>query len=192
MNLKYQGQENVFIQKKVKDLTIPLDRYSVVSPDNTLQEAVSSLRGSYCQLDTGLCTEAGPRAILVVDKKGKLVGILDFRAILKVLIPEVAGGLTRKLESLGVSIAFAEASASSLDEARAQFNARVTGNAAVQVKDIMLKIRGTIQADAELLEALKLIFRYKISKLPVYEGNKLVGVLRDTDLFLAVADILTG
>jgi len=176
----------------VKDLTIPLDRYSAVSPDNTLQEAVSTLRGSYCQLDTGMCTEAGPRTILVVDNKGKLVGILDFRSILKVLIPEVAGGLSARLEALGVSVTFAEASATSLDEARAQFNARVTKNAAVKVKDIMLKVKGTIQADADLLEALKLIFRYKITKLPVYEGNNLVGVLRDTDLFLAVADILMG
>jgi len=182
----------VFIQKRVRDLTIPLDRYSVVSPDNTLQEAVSTLRGSYCQLDMGMCTEAGPRTILVVDKKVKLVGILDFRSILKVLIPEVAGGLSAKLEALGVSVTFAEASATSLDEARAQFNARVTRNAAVRVKDIMLKVKGTIQADADLMEALKLIFRYKISKLPVYEGNKLAGVLRDTDLFLAVADILMG
>jgi len=139
-----------------------------------------------------MCTEAGPRTILVVDSKGKLVGILDFRSILKVLIPEVAGGLSAKLEALGVSVAFAEASASPLDEARAQFNARVTRNAAVKVKDIMLKVKGTIQADADLLEALKLIFRHKITKLPVYEGNKLVGVLRDTDLFLAVADILMG
>jgi CBS domain-containing protein len=176
----------------VRDLTIPLDRYSVVSPDNTLQEAVSTLRGSYCQLDTGMCTEAGPRTILVLDKKGKLVGILDFRSILKVLIPEVAGGLTAKLEALGVSVTFAEASATSLDEARARFNARVTRNAGVRVKDIMLKVKGTIQADADLLEALKLIFHYKISKLAVYEGDKLIGVLRDTDLFLAVADILTG
>jgi CBS domain-containing protein len=180
----------MFIKKKARDLMIPLHRYSVVSPNSTLREAVVSLRRSYCQLETGMCTEVGPRSVLVVDDHGKLVGILDFRSILRALIPEVAGGLTARLEALEVSIAFAQADSPSLDEARADFNARVIRNAGVKVKDIMLKTRGTIQADASLVEALKLIFRNKITKLPVHEGNKLVGIIRDTDLFLAVADIL--
>ena len=180
----------MFIKKKVRDLMIPLDRYSVVSPNVTLREAVLSLRTSYCQLETGMCTEVGPRSVFVVNDGGELMGILDFPSILKVLIPEVAGGLTARLEALEVSIAFAQANSASLDEARAEFNARVIKNAGVKVKDIMLKIRGTIQADASLAKALQMIFRNKITKLPVYEGNKLVGILRDTDLFLAVADIL--
>jgi hypothetical protein len=33
------------------------------------------------------------------------------------------------------------------------------------------------------------MFRNKIIVLPVYEGDTLVGVLRDTDLFLAVTDV---
>jgi len=56
----------------------------------------------------------------------------------------------------------------------------------------MLKSRASIQADADLVEALKLIFRKKIKKLPVYDKEKLIGVVRDADLFLAVADVLVG
>ncbi len=180
----------MFVLKKVRDIMIPLSRYPTIHPEGTLREAVQALRTSYCQLETGLCTETGPRSVLVVDHEGNLLGILDFRRILNLLIPEVAGGLTEKLESLGVSIAFAQADAASLDETRAEFNARVIRNADVQVRDIMLKIRGTVQADATLTQALKLIFRNKITKLPVFEGKRLVGIVRDTDLFLAVADIL--
>jgi CBS domain-containing protein len=54
----------------------------------------------------------------------------------------------------------------------------------------MLKIRGTIDADAGFLDALKMIYRNKITVLPVYEGGKLVGVLRDSDLFLVAANVL--
>ena len=54
----------------------------------------------------------------------------------------------------------------------------------------MLKTKGTIDADASIMDALKMIYQNKITILPVYEGDKLVGVLRDTDLFLAVSDIL--
>ena len=54
----------------------------------------------------------------------------------------------------------------------------------------MLKIKGTIQAETSLIDALKLLFKNKITMLPVYEGDSIIGIVRDTDLFLAVADIL--
>jgi len=178
------------ITKKVRDLLVPISEYAVTNVDKPLKEAIPALRKLYCEVEDGKCTEAGHRTILVLDHAGKLVGILDFKSILKVLIPEIAGGLTAKLEALGVSIAFAQAGTADLDEARLGFRARVLKNSETQVGEIMLKIRGTIQADADLMEALKVIYTNKITVLPVYEGNRLVGVLRDSDLFLTVADIL--
>lgn len=180
----------MLFQLKVRDRMIPLENYPTVDPDSTLEEAALSLRTSYCELDGGICTEAGPRTVLVVDKNQKLVGIMDFGSFLKVLIPEVAGGLTQKLEAIGVSIAFAQADAPDLDEARLGFRARVRKNAKDKVHDIMLKIRGTIDVDDSLMDALKKVFRKKITILPVYDGDKLVGVIRDADLFLAVTDYL--
>jgi CBS domain-containing protein len=53
----------------------------------------------------------------------------------------------------------------------------------------MLKVRGTIDADADLMDALRLIYRNKVHMLPVFDAGKLVGVIRDSDLFLVVADI---
>lgn len=58
------------------------------------------------------------------------------------------------------------------------------------VRDIMLKIRGTIDAGDSLMAGLKKMFRNKLIVLPVYENDKLVGVPRDTDFFLAATDIL--
>lgn len=178
------------LRKKVKDLMIPIEKYATVSPDATLKEAIHSLRTSYCELDKGICTETGPRTVFIIDGKDQLVGILDFNSILGTLIPEITGGLSAKLEALGVSIAFAQADAASLDESQMGFNARVIKNAETKVRDIMLKTKGTINVDARLIDALKKMYQNKITKLPVYEGSKLVGVLRDADLFLAVADIL--
>ena len=178
------------ITKKARDLLVPISDYAVTTMDKPLKEAVPELRKLYCQVEDGKCTEAGHRSILVLDHSGNLVGILDFKSILKVLIPEIAGGLTAKLEALGVSIAFAQAGTADLDEARLSFRARVLKNAETRVGEIMLKIQGTIQADADLMEALKLIYANKITVLPVYDGERLIGVLRDSDLFLTVADIL--
>ena len=180
----------MLLKGKVKDRMIHVNNYPTVTKDSTLREAALALRSSFCELETGMCTEAGPRTVLVIDEKENLVGILDFRSFLRTLIPEIAGGLSEKLTSLGVSMTFAEADAWSLDESKVDFNARVLKNAETKVSDIMLKIRGTIEADDSLMDALKMIFRKKITVLPVCDGEKLVGVLRDTDLFLEVTDIL--
>ena len=180
----------MLLKMKIKDRMIPLENYPTVLPDATLREAALSLRTSYCELDSGMCTEAGPRTVLVVDEKGKLLGILDFNSFLETLIPEITGGLSAKLSALGISIAFAQADAAALDESRLGFQARVIKNAETKVRDIMLKVRGIIDADANLMDGLKRMFRNKIIVLPVYEGDKLVGVLRDADLFLAVTDVL--
>jgi CBS domain-containing protein len=180
----------MLFKENVKQRMIPIGNYSTVSKDATLQEAVLSLKKSYCELENGMCTEAGPRTILVLDEGEKLVGILDFRSFLKALIPELTGGLSAKLAALGVTLTFAQADASALDESKSSFNARVIRNAKTKVSDIMLKTKGTIGVDASLMDALKMIYQNKITILPVCQGDKLVGVLRDTDLFLAVGDIL--
>lgn len=179
------------ISKKVRDLLVPLSEYATTSVDSTLREAIPALRRLYCQVEEGRCTQAGHRNILVLDQDGCLVGILSFRSILQILIPELAGGLAARLEALGVSIAYAQADSPDLDEARASFRARVIKNAETKVKDIMLKVKGTIDADADLMAALELMYRNKITVLPAYEGDKLVGVVRESDLFLTVAEILT-
>jgi C-terminal processing protease CtpA/Prc len=179
------------IQLKVKDIMVPIGEYAVTRVDKTLKEAVPELMRVYCQVETGKCTEAGHRTSLVLNEKDELVGILDFKSILEVLIPEIAGGISGKLQTLGVSIAFAEADAHDMDQSKHGFRSRVRQNAQTQVGDVMLKIKGKIVSDAGFLDALKMIYRNKITVLPVYEGEKLVGVLRDSDLFLAAASVLT-
>jgi predicted transcriptional regulator len=182
----------MFLDKHVKDLLIPLEVCATTHVDKPLREAVNELRTVFCEIESGKCTEAGHRTSLVLDDNEKLVGILDFQAILKVLIPEIAGSLSEKLQALGVSIAFAEGDTPHLDESNQRLMARVTKNAETKVGDIMLKLRGkNATTDMTLVDALKIMYRNKITTLPVYENEKLVGVLRDSDLFLATANILS-
>ena len=85
---------------KINERMIPIKNYATVSADASLREAALSLRTSYCELEEGMCTEAGPRTALVLDRNTKLVGILDFRCFLEALIPEITGGLSAKLAAL--------------------------------------------------------------------------------------------
>jgi len=170
---------------------VPLADYAVTTTESTLREAVFTLQKLYCQVEEGKCTHAGHRNVLVLDSDNKLVGILNFSTILKVLIPEISGGISGRVESFGVSLAFAQGGVPDLDEARASFRARVIRNAGAKVRDVMLESRGAVEADADILDALKLIYQNKINILPVFENGKLVGVLRESDLFLAVAEVLS-
>lgn len=178
------------LARKVRDVMVALKDYAVVSEDQPLKEAVAMLRKVYCEVESGACTEAGHRAILVTAANDELVGVMDFRCIQRVLIPEIAGTISERLEMLGVSVAFAEEYCADLDEARASFRARVLRNAETRVKDVMLRPKGVIQAEDDLLTALKRMHANRIVVLPVYDNGKLVGVLRDSDLFLAVASTL--
>jgi hypothetical protein len=81
------------ISKKAGEYLVPLDEYAVTTVDQTLTQAVPKLRKLYCEVEDGRCTEAGHRNILVLNQKGDLVGIMDFKSILNVLIPECAGVL---------------------------------------------------------------------------------------------------
>ncbi len=181
----------MFLEKKVRDLMVPISDYAVTSIDNTLQEATLQMRKIYCEVDKDeKCTKGGDRTSFVMDSDGKLVGIIDFQSILRSLMPEICGTFSDKLAALGLAIAFAEADAYDPKEANAGFKGRVLQNARTKIGDIMLKLRGHIDADTDLLKALKLMHRNRITVLPVYEGDKVVGVLRDSDLFLATANIL--
>jgi CBS domain-containing protein len=139
----------------IKERMIPIKNYATITPNATLREAALSLRKSFFELDGGMRTVAGPRAVLVTDEDEKLLGILDFKSFLKNYFPQI-GGLGRK----------------------------------IMVKDIMLKVKGAIDVSATVEEGLTAIVQKKISILPVYDGDKAVGIVRDTDIFLAITDSL--
>ncbi len=143
------------LKQPIKDRMIPIGNYATITPDATLREAALSLRKSFFELDGGMRTVAGPRAVLVTDEDEKLLGILDFKSFLKNYFPQI-GGLGKK----------------------------------IMVKDIMLKVKGAIDASATVEEGLTTIVQTKISVLPVYDGDRAVGIVRDTDIFLAITDSL--
>ena len=123
----------MFLDEKVKDIMVPLDQYAMCDDNAPLKDAILSLRKVYCEVETGECTEAGHRALLVIDGSGNLVGMLDFPTILKVLVPEVSGTLFDKFTQLGASVAFAEAHVEDAsDESKLDFLQKVAKNAGIK------------------------------------------------------------
>ena len=70
------------LKQPIKERMIPIENYATINPDATLRQAALSLRQSFFELDGGMRTVAGPRAVLVTDEDKKLLGILDFKSFL--------------------------------------------------------------------------------------------------------------
>ncbi len=174
------------VSQKIADIMIPLDEAAIVTVDTPLKDVIQVLRKLYCEVEEGKCTEAGFRAVLVLDEGRQVVGIVDFQRILEVLVPEITGNFPAKVHALWDALGTLSKS-HSLEDPKLALRARIMKNAEKRVSDVMLGIKATIKIDADVLEALMVLCQNKISMLPVYDAKQPVGVVRDSDLFLRIA-----
>jgi len=175
-----------FIKKTVSDVMVPLAQLPVVKAEDSVRVAVRRLAKVFLSERD----EAKVRTILVVDDAQHIIGMVSVRKILKSLVPEALGKLSERLRALGLYSAFAEAGFEDLAAARTEFSERVIEEASMQVKEIMTKIKRNVQMDTPLAEAIMIKYKEDLDVLPVYSGDRPVGVLRDVELFLALAEVL--
>jgi len=122
-----------------------------VSPQASLDDAASLM-----------ATEHVSR-LPVVDKRGKLVGIITEKQILR----------------------YAPSKATLLDE----FEIKGVMNR-IAVEKVMTRDVITITADTPIEDAARVMADHEISGIPVVSGDRLVGVIAETDLFKAFLETM--
>ena len=152
-------------KKKLKDLIIPLSEYPHMPYWGTLREAIVQLNVAY---------ETGHHAVLVFDEAYKLVGMLFQKDILKGLEPKFAQHYEE-----GVPIFW--------DDLLKTASERQLGR---PVKEFMSKAKLTIGADDNILKVSHIMLQEDSHLLPVMEGDKLIGVLRMSDLFHEITKVV--
>jgi len=105
------------------------------------------------------------RHLPVVDKKGKLIGVV------------AEADLLRASPSSATSLSMAEMN-------------YLLAN--LQVREVMSSPAITVPDDAPLEEAARVMVERKIGCLPVMHGEKLVGIITETDIFKAFVEVLGG
>jgi len=176
----------------VKELMVPLEEYATVSQEATLREAVLALEKAQMALDP---SRHKHRAILVLDESGKVVSKITMKNILVVLEPNYG-----KVEGTGVL----ERSGYSPDLIRSMLEDNALWTEPLQFvreRATKLKVGDFIQAPSEgeyiddnatLGEAIHQLVVYPYHSLLVTSGDEVLGILRLSDVFTKICDIIKG
>ncbi len=165
---------------KVKDIMLPLEKYTSVSEEATLEEVFLALEGALKGREKADPEEARDFAVLVFDKDGRVVGRLAAWDVLLALKPQSM----KRVDPLAMVERY---------DAWAGPLAHLASKAQnLRAKDIIraLNIGEYIGEDASLDEAVSRLLDNRFLSLIVMRGRDPVGILRIVDVFQFVCDKL--
>ena len=172
----------------VKELMVPLSEYATVPIQATLQEAVLALRQAHIDNRDRKYLH---RAIIVLDEKGAVVGKVSFLDLLRGLEPKYDQMLsTKKSLHMGFTVAFQRSMLEQLKLWEGPMERICEKAARLAVSSFM-----TAPVEAEIIdshsgldEAIHRLVLGCHQSLLVMEHEKIIGILRLTDVFEVVAD----
>jgi CBS domain-containing protein len=174
----------------VKDLMIPLKNYATVSEDATLYEAVKALKEAQNEFDKSIYRH---RAVLVYDADGKIVGKLSQPDVLKALEPKYEDVFNPEgMDRFGINQEYVRKMIRELGLLKPPLDDICRIAAAVRVKNIMYTpTEGEYIAEtASLSEAVLLLVAGHHQSLLVTRGKEIVGIIRLTDVFKKISDLI--
>lgn len=173
----------------VKEMMIPLEDYATVSEDATLSEAVLALEEAQNKFNQNRYQH---RAILVYDRSGKIVGKLSQLDVLQALEPKYGAASLEELDQFGINAEYVRNLVEELGLLKQPVQDICRKAAEVNVKDIMhTPTKGEFVAEtATLNEAIVQLLVGSHQSLLVTRGKDIVGILRLTDVFKKVTDMI--
>jgi CBS domain-containing protein len=175
----------------VKEMMVPLEDYATVSEDATLYEAVRALEEAQKTFNAGAYKH---RAVLVYNARGKIVGKLSQLDVLKALEPKYQDVSDfKELDGYGINADYIRNLVKELGLLRKPLDDICRKAAAVKVKNVMYSPSEGEYVDekASLNEAVIQLLMGKHQSLLVTRGKEITGILRLTDVFKKVADIIS-
>ena len=178
------------MQATVRDLMIPLNEYATVSVDATLYDAVIALENAQLAFDRNRYLH---RALLILDKNGKVVGKVSQLDILRALEPKY-GDMDDQipLTRFGYSRKFISSLLEKFRLWEMPIHEICHKSSGLKVAKFMyVPSEGEyVSQNAPLTEAIHLLVMGHHQSLLVSKKEKIVGVLRLTDVFREVTQII--
>lgn len=162
---------------KVKDLMIRLEDYPHIPYWFTLRQAMAIVRETAIKFE-GVFE---PRAVLVFDEKYQLVGILTLRDIIKGLEPRFLKETVLVKQDVSLTVLLGEL-----------FGPNMKQEAQKPVSEVMSPIKITVEAESPIAKAIFLMIKENVGMMPVLQDNKVVGIIRLSELFTEISGMVLG
>lgn len=175
------ARKEVKEEKCAGDIMIPIEDYTTIEADRTIREGIEELKRSYeTFVATGRIMETGHRSIFVFDRDGSLVGILSILDLIRAVRPAY---LSAPKPSMADSLQYSPMFWTGL------FTSQAKTLAGRKIWDIMSEPPPTIEEDANLMEIADRMYSTRARRLGVTREGKLVGVVREQEIFFEIARI---
>lgn len=175
---------------KIDDLMVPLSEYATVTIGATLHDAIMALEKAQAKFDQ---TKYRHRAILVLDKSGKIVGKISQHAALKALEPQyLKMASSSSATHYGFSVPFLKNLQEQYSLLEGALENICQKAAKMKVEEFMSQLTEGefIDLGASLDQAIHMLVMGHHQSLLVRKEGKFVGILRLTDVFAAVFHVL--
>ncbi len=181
--------------KKAKDVMVPLSEYATVNENDTLEKAIKILYQSQKKISADAYKH---RAILAYDETGMITGKVSELDILRALEPKYSQfghsdhmakmGLSR----FGLSYDFLHSLVKNYDLWNESFEALVEKAKKRKVKKIMYSPQEGeyVDEDLPIPDAIHQLILCHHQSLLVLKQDKVIGILRLTDIFKLICDLI--
>jgi len=163
-------------EKKVKEVMIPLEDYPHIPYWFSLRQAMAIVREEAIEFENFFEF----REVLVFDEKYQLMGILTLRDIIKGLAPRFLH-----------ETALVKSDPSLIKLIGDLFGPGLKEAAQKPVSEVIQPIKVSIQGDDPIAKAIFLMITEDVDIMPVIQGSKLAGMVRMSDLFGEISQLLS-
>jgi CheY-like chemotaxis protein len=168
----------------VASVMIPIKEYTTINEGTTIQAAIKELKKSFIKkIATNQLMETGHRSIIVMGDNQEIMGILTIRDLLETLMP---GYLSAPKPFLADSIEYSPIFWNSM------FSKGILDVKNKTISDVMSPPPVSIDGRSNLMEAAYLMLHKSERRLIVTLFDKIVGVVREQDLFFEMAKIMNS
>ena len=180
---KTRGADRV--EKKARDIMLSITDYTTVSVDTTVREAIKKLLDSFkSQVATSRVMETGHRSLLIFDQNRDFVGVLSIMDLIKRVRPAY---LSASRPDMSESIRLSSLYWGGWD---GLFSIQMEALGDKKVGELMSEPPPMIDGDTNLIQVADLMFKTQKRRLIVTDGNKVIGIVREQDLFFEMAHII--
>lgn len=166
--LLVHGQDRPLRERTIRELMWSLDQYPKLYDDQPVTEALRVLREAFSRPVTEGAEPGQVRSALVFDRQDQFIGLIRFTDLLKLVLVPFLEDSPYTTYFTGMFLAQTKVIG------KHSLHDLITEPVAVSVNDPLMK-------------AVHLMVQHHLINLPVMDGGRPVGILRERDLILEIA-----